>query len=176
LRLEAGSDVQPITHYLDAVLTVLSRAAIRLRKLLHRLSRSVAVATARLRAHLDRLSHAAIGTAARLRLRLGRAWHAAAERRRPARPVAIAAPAPRLDPGRQWEIVMTIAAREVARAPAVAALHARAALKIDAAEHALSRIIADCAKILAAPVAAAAQPALQLIPQPEAPARRQLAA
>jgi hypothetical protein len=93
------------------------------------------------------------GAAPRLRNRLHRRRRTAIGRRRIAAPPETAAPIPRLAPGRQWEIVVGIAAREIARGAAIAALHARAALKIDAAEHALSRILADCAKVLRVPAA-----------------------
>jgi hypothetical protein len=71
---------------------------------------------------------------------------------------------------------MDLATRELTRAPRIAALQARAALKIDAAEHALRRIVADCARVLADPVAPAPQPALFLASRPEARQRRPLAA
>ena len=94
----------------------------------------------------------------------------AAMRLRPqTRGVEPAAPALRIDSDRQWEIVVGIAARGVARVPVVVALQARAALKIDAAEHALSRILADCARVLPAPAAPAAQPAPQAELQPDRP-------
>ncbi len=186
--------MQSIVHYLDAILAFLSGAATRLRRHLDRSWRSaIALATglrmhlgrstrtaagvaAHLRAHPGRSWRAAGSAAARLRARLGRPWHAASDRRRPARSVETAAPVATLDPGRQWEIVVDIAAREVARAPAIAALQARAALKIDAAEHALGRILADCAKVLPAPAAPTARPAPEPASQPEPQTSRPLAA
>jgi hypothetical protein len=147
---------------------------------------------ARLAASLGRCGGAAAAGMARLGARLARSWRAAqrqsasrrSSRRRP-RPAAarrqrrvraVAPPAPvlraRLDPDRQWEIVVGVAAREAARASAVAALQARAALKIDAAEHALGRILADCARV----VPAAEPPAVQLATQPDAQTSRPLAA
>jgi hypothetical protein len=71
---------------------------------------------------------------------------------------------------------MDLAARELARAPEIASIQAHAALKIDAAEHAYNRIVADCAKILAAPVAPTFRPAPQLAHQPQPQAEQQLAA
>jgi hypothetical protein len=112
--------------------------------------------------------------ARRLLAPLSGTWRPASARRR--RTAAPAAPVPRLAPGRQWEIVVDLAARELARAPRIAALHAHAALKIDAAEHAFGRIVADCAKVCAAPLAPVPQPALNLVPPAEAPQRRPLAA
>jgi hypothetical protein len=193
LRLAAGSDVQPIVHYLHCIAAFLSSAAAHqreyrhvrrhaaigaaahLRMRLHRLPNPVIGAAARLCAHLDRVSHGLTPAAARLRSDLGRFWRRAADRRATAR-VERSAPASGLTPGRQWEIVIGLAERELARAPAIAALQTRAALKIDAAEHALGRIIADCAKVLAAPAVPAPQPGRQLPPRPEAPARDPLAA
>jgi hypothetical protein len=84
------------------------------------------------------------------RRRGGLRWWRTARRRSPpaAAPVETPPPASRLEAERQWQIVAGIAAREAARGAAIAALHARAAIKIDAAEHALNRILADCAKVL----------------------------
>jgi hypothetical protein len=114
---------------------------------------------------------------ARLGLHRRRWWHAAAGRRRATRGVVPPAPVARLDPRLQWEIVVGVAAREVARAPVIVALQARAALKIDAAEHALRRIVADCARVLPAPAASAAHLALESALQPDdAQARQPLAA
>jgi hypothetical protein len=158
LPVACGSDVPPIVHYLRDIPSFLSGVASHLRTRLDRRRYSATAAAARLSAHLDRL------------------WRSAIDSRREAAPAGTAAPVARLAPGRQWEIVMDLAARELARAPKIAALQARAALKIDAAEHALSRIVADCAKVLAAPVAPAPQPALQLAPRPEALQHRPLAA
>jgi hypothetical protein len=194
LRL-AGFDVQPIVRYLHSIPAFLCAAAARLRERLdglrhaaigagaqlhvhlRRLSHSTVGAAAHLRTHVDRLSYRLAGASQRLRSDLGRVPRRAADRRRAKEaPVETPAPAPRLAPGRQWEIVVGIAERELARVPAIAALQVRAAVKIDAAEHALGRIIADCAKVFAVPAAPAAQPAQQPTARPEAPARRPLAA
>ena len=171
LRL-AGFDVQPIVRYLHSVPAFLGGAAARLHERLDALRHAAIGAAAQLHVHLRRLSHSTVGAAQRLRSDLGRVWRRAAGRRRAKAPVETPAPVPRLAPGRQWEIVVDLAERELARVPAIAALQARAALKIDAAEHALGRIVADCAKVFAVPAAPAAQPAHQ----PAAPARRPLAA
>jgi hypothetical protein len=129
---------------------------------------SAILGAVRLEAHLALRWRAARRAAARLGVHLARPRRPAVERRRrrvPARDAEAPAPVPRVDPGRQWEIVVGIAARELARVPAIAALQGRAALKIDAAEHALARIVADCAKVLPARATPAPQPA----PEPCAP-------
>jgi hypothetical protein len=189
LRL-AGFDVQPIVRYLRSIPAFLCAAPARLRERLDGLRHAAVGATSQLHVHLRRLSHSTVGVAAhlcthldrlsyrlagaaqRLRPDLGRVRRRAADRRRAKAPVETPAPAPRLAPGRQWEIVVGIAEHERARVPAIVALQVRAAVKIDAAEHALSRIIADCARVSAVPAARAAQPAHQ----PAPPARRPLAA
>ena len=158
LPLACGSDVQPIVHYLPAIPSFLSGVA------------------SHLRTHPDRWRYSAIRAAARLSAHLDRLRHSAIDSRRKAAPAETAAPVARLASARQWEIVMDLATRELARAPRIAALQARAALKIDAAEHALSRIVADCTKVLADPVAPAPRPALCLASRPEARQRWPLAA
>jgi hypothetical protein len=97
-------------------------------------------------------------------------------RERPTAPVEVTAPAPRLGVAREWEMVLGVLTRDLARVPAVAAIHAQAALKIDAAEHALGRIIADCSKVLAAPPVPARRPVRRLVHRAELRIRRQLAA
>jgi len=73
-------------------------------------------------------------------------------------------------------MVVALATRELSRAPEVAAIQTRAALKIDSAEHAYNRMVADCAKVCGASVAPTFQPARQLTREPEPQAREPLAA
>jgi hypothetical protein len=102
--------------------------------------------------------------------------HSPFQRREQApQPVRVATPAARLDARREWEIVTGFLARELARMSEIAALQAGAALKIDAAEHAYNRIVADCARILGPAFAPTFQPPRQLAREPD-PARQSLAA
>jgi len=73
-------------------------------------------------------------------------------------------------------MVIGLVARELSRAAELAAAQAHAALKIDAAEHAYNRIVADCAKICRPSAAPTFRPARQLTRQPDLPARQPLAA
>ena len=99
------------------------------------------------------------------------------DRRKRARDaVKAAGPASRLEPGGEWHKITDVIAWDLARAPELAAMQARAALQIDAAEHAYNRVLADCAKACRLPVAPTFQPMRQLARQPEPPARRPLAA
>lgn len=86
---------------------------------------------------------------AALRGRVHSLWRSATGGGRATAPVATPEPTPRLGLNRQWEMVTGLIARDVSRADEIAAIQARAAVKIDAAEHALNLTIADCAKILA---------------------------
>jgi hypothetical protein len=165
-----------LTRSTRAAAGAAARLGPRLSAQLDRWRRAARGEAARLGARLARPRHATRRTVARRSAGLRRPWRAAAGRRRATRGVAPAAPVPTLDPGRQWEIVVAIAAREVARAPVIVALQARAALKIDAAEHALRRIMADCARILPAPAAPAVLPASKPASQPKAQTDRPLAA
>lgn len=126
--------------------------------------------------YLNRALAFVAGVAAALPGRLDRLWHSAMRERRAVAPIEVAAPPPRLGPGREWEMVVGVLTRDLARVPAIAAIQVHAALKIDAAEHALSRIVADCSKVLAAPLVPARRPAHRLTHRPELRARRQLAA
>ena len=91
-------------------------------------------------------------------------------------PIKVAAPVPGLEPSREWEMVTGLAARELARGPDIAAIQAQVALKIDAAEHAYNRIVADCAKVFRVAATPTFRPARQLAHQLEPPARQPLAA
>ena len=178
-RLGTGSDPSPLSHHVERQRRregsdpVYGAVTTHLRARLRRFSHSAVGAAAHLRTHLDRWSHRLAGATQRLRFDLGRVRRRAVDRWRAKAPVEAPAPAPRLAPGRQWEIVIGIADRELQRVPAIAAHQARAAVQIDAAEHALGRIVADCAKVFALP---AAQTARQPAARPGAPARHPLAA
>jgi hypothetical protein len=63
-------------------------------------------------------------------------------------------------------MVVGLLTRDLCRVPAIAAIQARAALKIDAAEHALNRIAADCAKVIGAPLLPAVHPARRVEHRP----------
>ena len=74
---------------------------------------------------------------------------------------------PRLERGREWDLVMRRATRELARGPRVEALQADATVTIEAAEYAYNRLVIDCAKHCAPPAASADEP----VPEPVEPAR-----
>jgi hypothetical protein len=82
----------------------------------------------------------------------------------------------RLEPEREWDLVLSRAAADLSRAPHVAALHADAAVKLAAAEHALGRLVGDWQRLCGRPAAAAPEVASQPAPAPEAPEREPLAA
>jgi hypothetical protein len=65
-------------------------------------------------------------------------------------------------PQHDWELVTGIARTGLAQADVVMALHARASERIDAAEYAFSRLLAECAAIMQLPLA----PLLQPVPVP----------
>jgi hypothetical protein len=125
---------------------------------------------------LDSMLAPVCGAVAALPGLLNRHWRSAIRSRRAPPPAKVAATAPRLEPGREWEMVVGLIRRDLARVSGIAAIQARAVLKIDAAEHALNRIVADCAKVLAPPATPALRPALRLAHRPEPEARRPLAA
>jgi hypothetical protein len=102
---------------------------------------------------------------------------AVAERRghAPRRTTLAKAPA-RLEPAREWDLVRGRAAAGLSRAPHVAALQADAAVKIEAAEHALGRLVGDWQRLRGQPAAPAPEAAPQPTPAPEAPEREPLAA
>jgi hypothetical protein len=97
-----------------------------------------------------------------------------ADRRRPASPRhdAEARDPTTLDPRREWELVMHSASEGLSRRADLAALQADTALKIEAAEHAFNRLVADFAKLCATsappPVA---EPAPLPVSTPEAAPR-----
>jgi hypothetical protein len=73
----------------------------------------------------------------------------------------------RLERGREWDLVMRRATRELARGPRVEALQADATVRIEAAEYAYNRLLMDCARHCAPPAAPADEP----VPEPVEPAR-----
>ena len=99
------------------------------------------------------------------------------ERRRHARRHATVAKAPiRLEPAREWDLVLSRAAADLSRAPHVVALQADAAVKIEAAEHAFGRLVGDWQRLCGQPAVPAPEASPQSAPVPEAPERRPLAA
>jgi hypothetical protein len=98
-------------------------------------------------------------------------------RRRAPRHTILVAEAPaRLQPEREWDLVLSRAAADLARAPQVAALQADAAVKLEAAEHAFGRLVGDWQRLCPRPAAAALQASPQPASAPEAPQRQPLAA
>jgi hypothetical protein len=73
------------------------------------------------------------------------------ERRRSRHRARTAGLSARLERGREWDLVMRRATKELARGPRVEALQADATVTIEAAEYAYKRLLADCAKHGAAP-------------------------
>jgi len=85
--------------------------------------------------------------------------------RRPAAPVAIAdavvnepeaEASRRLGPEREWALVVRLATQGLERSSTLTTLHADAALKIAAAEHAFDRLVADYASLCLPSAASAA--------------------
>jgi hypothetical protein len=101
-----------------------------------------------------------------------------ARRHRAARAGRMAAPA-RIERGQEWDLVVHRATQDLWRGPELADLHADAQLRIESAEHAYNRVVADCAKLCDLPVAPTVDPASQAPAAPEeapAPERAPLAA
>jgi hypothetical protein len=109
----------------------------------------------------------------------GRAGQAPATRPDPVAPGA-REPMPRREAvsGRDWQTIAEPVLREIRRAPDALSLHVRAATQIDAAEHALNRILADCANVGCRIGTPTLEPVRQLAREPGAgrPARKSLAA
>lgn len=95
------------------------------------------------RAFLARLGH----RLEQLRHVLAFARRRLARLRLPARPVAftVAAPGPQIDP--DWELLSGTLETRAGRMRVIGALHERAGNRIDAAEYALDRLLADCAAV-----------------------------
>jgi hypothetical protein len=75
---------------------------------------------------------------------------------------------PRLERGREWELVMRRATNELARGPRVEALQADATVTIEAAEYAYNRLLLEDAKHCTAP---SPPPAAEPAPESAEPAR-----
>ncbi len=83
----------------------------------------------------------------------------------PAAEVAIEGPR-RLGAALEWSLLIRRATQDLARGAAVAALHADAARKIAAAEHAYNRLVDDCANLCPPATAPAVVPPLQRVAVP----------
>jgi hypothetical protein len=83
-------------------------------------------------------------------------------------------PAPQA--GFDWHTATADAARDLARASELASIQTRAALQIDAVEHAYNRMLAQCATVLDLGTAQPLEPAVAPAREPEMPARQPLAA
>jgi hypothetical protein len=89
------------------------------------------------------------------------------ERRRTRHRSRAAGMSPRLERGREWDLVMRRATKELARGPRVEALQADATVTIEAAEYAYNRLLADCVRHRAAPqLPAADEPAPAPVVEP----------
>lgn len=69
-------------------------------------------------------------------------------------------------PGSDWQRLAAIMDAAQAHAPAIAASQARASQQIDAAEHALNRLIKDCAAVMPVPVTPTFEPSRTLVREP----------
>jgi hypothetical protein len=78
-------------------------------------------------------------------------------------------------PRRDWSLMADIVHTGLAQAEAAGALHARAAVSIDAAEYAFNRLLAECTAIMGLPDAPAPRP-VPVIARSQAPYRARLAA
>lgn len=81
-------------------------------------------------------------------------------------PVPAAAP---LEPGTDWQRIMDVSLVELTRAPDLHSIQARAAMQIDAAEHAFNRLLAECARVSTPVVSPSLEPVREL-PRAEATA------
>jgi hypothetical protein len=84
------------------------------------------------------------------------------------RPRADAKPV-RLLPAREWELVVRRASQDLSRAAELPALQARATVKIESAEHAFNRIVAECASLCRTPIAAPTRDPLPFRGAPRTP-------
>lgn len=85
--------------------------------------------------------------------------------------IAALPPAPlsaRRVPGTDWQRLTEIIETANARGPEIAAAQARASQQIDAAEHALNRLIHDCAAVMPVKVEPTFQPSRTLVREPPA--------
>jgi hypothetical protein len=83
------------------------------------------------------------------------------DRRRSVAPRAVDTAPARLGRAQEWELVMRRAGQDLSRAAELPALQARAAVKIEAAEHAFNRLAAECDRLCRTPAAPTA-----LVPLP----------
>lgn len=98
-----------------------------------------------------------------LLVRLGQA-------REDARQVSVQAPvAAPLEPGTDWQRIMDVSLVELTRAPDLHSIQERAAMQIDAAEHAFNRLLAECARVSTPIVSPSLEPVREL-PREEAKA------
>ena len=67
-----------------------------------------------------------------------------------------------------WPAIADVAAMELARVPELVSMQAGAARQIDAAEHALNRLLAECATVMSPPVSPTFEPMRQLVREPSA--------
>jgi hypothetical protein len=81
---------------------------------------------------------------------------------------AIAGPR-RLDPAREWGLVILRATLDLERPAALAALQAEAGVKIAAAEHAYNRLVDDCANLCPTSATPTVVPPPQRVAVPRAP-------
>ena len=88
-------------------------------------------------------------------------------------PIAVPLPASELQPGTDWQKIMDISLVELLRAPDLHAIHDGAAMQVDAAEHALNRLLVECSKATSLVVAPTFEPLRQLVREPATiPAQR----
>jgi hypothetical protein len=88
--------------------------------------------------------------------------------RRAARAGKIAEPPARIERGAEWELVVQRARQDLWRGPGLVDLQADARLRIESAEHAYNRMVADCARLCDLPVAPTFEPATAPPDAPEA--------
>jgi hypothetical protein len=92
------------------------------------------------------------------------------------RDTAVAELPVRLERAREWDLVLSRAAADLSRTPRLVALHADAAIKLAAAEHAFGRLVGDWQRLCGQPAASMPEAAPQPVPAPEAPEHQPLAA
>lgn len=91
--------------------------------------------------------------------------------------VSVPEPAPAaapLGPGTDWQRIMDVSLVELTSAPDLHSIQARAAMQIDAAEHAFNRLLAECARVSTPIVSPSLEPVRELPrEQAKAPLRQQ---
>jgi hypothetical protein len=180
LPIAAVFDMQPIVHRLNSGLAFASGAAAALQRRLARFRLRTGFSAQWIAASFVPALAIASDVATGLRTHVNRfrprVGLGAIRNRRALPPVKLARLAPMLAPAREWEMIANLLKRDLARIPAIVSIQAHAALKIDAAEHALNRIVADCSKVLSAPLVPVRRPARRLAHRSEFRVRRPLAA